>query len=141
MRNLPKVIFPFLWIEEGAVVPGLYVKLLKYSLILYATNPHNSIHWTEQLKKNNFFLCVRWNVSLPPDRLRRVNWGIFVGSLIGAPCAAIASFVLHLLIKYKYIEVLNKTIGSAFKKVQTKVVEAVEFVVEGTEDDESVKHP
>lgn len=36
MRNVPKMIFPFLWIEEGAVVPNLYVKLLKYTLILYA---------------------------------------------------------------------------------------------------------
>lgn len=36
MRNMTNMIFPFIWLEEGAVVPGLYLNLLKYTLLLYA---------------------------------------------------------------------------------------------------------
>lgn len=35
MSNLPKMIFPFIWFEEGADVPDALVNLLKYTLILY----------------------------------------------------------------------------------------------------------
>lgn len=62
------------------------------------------------------------------SRVQRANWGIFVGSLIGAPVAATCSYILHLLIKHKKIQVISKTIGSAFKKVQEKVNETVDTV-------------
>lgn len=63
-------------------------------------------------------------------RLQRVNTVIFIGSLIGAPIAAICSYILHLLIKYGKIQVISQTIGSAFKKVSEKVTTTVQEGIE-----------
>lgn len=130
MRNVPKIIFPFLWIEEGAVVPNLYVKLLKYSLILYANFAEFTIiHFHVPIENEN----KRFIYISAYCRLQRINWSIIVASLIGAPIAAICSFILHLLIKYKKIQVISQTIGSAFKKVQTKITETAQIAVNGIE--------
>lgn len=37
MANLPKMLFPWIWFEEGAEVPQHLVNLLKYTLILLDT--------------------------------------------------------------------------------------------------------
>lgn len=140
MRNVPKMIFPFLWVEEGAIVPSLYVKLLKYTLILYASiADKQATHFLfmpniETKNENQIKFLKKTSIWYVCCRLQRANWSILIGSLIGAPIAAICSYTLHLLIKYKKIQVISKTIGSAFKKVQEKITDAVDIVVQGTEN-------
>lgn len=136
MRNVPKMTFPFLWIEEGAVVPNLYVKLLKYTLILYAKFAQiMNFQFPKSFYGEHFY-----KFYLIRCRFQRANWSIFIGSLIGAPVAAICSFILHLLIKHKKIQVITKTIGSAFKKVQDKITETVETVQTAVVGKDTVAH-
>lgn len=34
MANLPKMIFPWIWFDEGPEIPDTYINLLKYTMTL-----------------------------------------------------------------------------------------------------------
>lgn len=35
MENMPSMLYPWIWVEEGVNLPGMYIYLLHFTLLLY----------------------------------------------------------------------------------------------------------
>lgn len=104
MANLPKMIFPWIWFEEGADVPDYLVNLLKYTLILlesFILHTH-----TQNMVKFSFIESINYLIFFSGTKITKFAGYLSFLSLVGA----IICFFIYLLVKFEHVKVIEEVI-------------------------------
>lgn len=94
MKELPEMLFPLIWLEEGADLNKTFVNMLKYQLFLLVREISQNRY------PNNHFLCPGSGLKYQTA----VKWL----SLVLGPIGAVAAILLDY--KMRHADVINKVI-------------------------------